>query len=142
LDAGLQIGANKHPELLGAAVDLVANIFSSGLAQKVRHEKLSRILGVYDKYQGVPALGEGLVRHLGSLFLAGSPFPSSDNLEQWAASWDQAAEGVDEFRLPLRLLRTGIDFLIAGGKDEGILLRLTSAEREILKQAFGLAEGS
>ena len=39
----------------------------------------------------------------------------------------------------LRLLRTGTDFVKAGGKDPGILLGLASTEREILKQALGLA---
>ncbi len=39
-------------------------------------------------------------------------------------------------------MRVGIDFIIAGGKDPGILLTLASAEREILKQAFGLSEGT
>ena len=43
-------------------------------------------------------------------------------------------------RLPLRIMRVGIDFIIAGGKDTGILLTLTNPEREILKQAFGLSD--
>lgn len=43
-------------------------------------------------------------------------------------------------RLAVRLLRTGIDFVKAGGKDRGILLAVTSAERAILAQTFGLAE--
>jgi hypothetical protein len=40
----------------------------------------------------------------------------------------------------VRLLRTGIDYVKAGGKDPGILLTLTSPERAILQQALGLAE--
>lgn len=48
---------------------------------------------------------------------------------------------VDEFCLPLRLLRTGVEFVIAGGKDLGILLDLTSPERKILKQTFELEDG-
>jgi len=31
-------------------------------------------------------------------------------------------------------------FVIAGGKDLGVLLHLTSAERQILRQALGLEE--
>jgi hypothetical protein len=54
--------------------------------------------------------------------------------------WEQAAEGVPEFRLSVRLLRTGINFVKAGGNQPGILLDLTSPERAILVQAFGLAE--
>jgi hypothetical protein len=87
-------------------------------------------------------LGEGLVEHIGGVFRAGEPFPSADNLEQWASAWERAGEDVEEFRLPLRLLRTGIEFVKAGGKDPGILLHLTSAERQIVRQALGLEEKS
>jgi hypothetical protein len=61
-------------------------------------------------------------------------------LEGWAAAWEQAAESEPDFRLSVRLLRTGIDYVKAGGKDPGILLTLTSPERAILQQALGLAE--
>jgi hypothetical protein len=73
------------------------------------------------------------------VFRAGAPFPSSDNLEGWALAWEQAVEGVPDFRLSVRLLRTGIDFVKAGGDDPGVLLALTSPERAILEQALGLA---
>jgi hypothetical protein len=98
--------------------------------------------GLYQKYVALPQLGDGLVKHLGKVLRAGEPFPSSDNLRQWLAAWEQTAGDLDEFRLPLRLLRVGIDYIIAGGKDSGVLLTLTSAEREILKQAFGISEAS
>ena len=45
-----------------------------------------------------------------------------------------------DFRLSVRLLRTAINFVKAGGKDRGVLLDLTSTERAILEQALGLAE--
>ncbi len=44
----------------------------------------------------------------------------------------------EEFRLPLRIFRTGIDFLKSGAKDRGILLDLNQEERKILEQAFHL----
>ena len=59
-------------------------------------------------------------------------------LSQKSSSWEQAAESVDAFRLSVRLLRTGIDFVKARGKDPGILFSLTSAERAILEQALGV----
>ena len=43
-------------------------------------------------------------------------------------------------RVSTRLLRTGVDFVKAGGKNPGILLDLTSTERSIVQQALGLAE--
>jgi len=87
-----------------------------------------------------PLLGKALVQHAGDVFRAGEPFPSADNLEGWAAAWELAAQSVSEFRLSVRLLRTGIAFIKAGRKDPGVLLNLTSTERAILQQALGLAE--
>jgi hypothetical protein len=55
-------------------------------------------------------------------------------------AWEQAAESVPDFRLSVRLLRTAINFVKAGGKDRGVLLDLTSTERAILEQALGFAE--
>jgi hypothetical protein len=40
----------------------------------------------------------------------------------------------------MRLLRTGTDYVKAGGKDAGILLTLTFPERAILEQSLGLVE--
>lgn len=45
-----------------------------------------------------------------------------------------------DFRLSLRSLRTAVNYAKAGGKAPGILLDLTSTERAILEQAFGLVE--
>jgi hypothetical protein len=60
--------------------------------------------------------------------------------EGWALAWEQAAESVPEFRLSVRLLRTGINYVKASGNQPGILLDLTSPERAILEQALGLAK--
>jgi hypothetical protein len=88
----------------------------------------------------LPVLGEAVVQHIGNVFRKGDPFPSSDNLDGWAASWIKATEGIDDAKLFIRLLTTGIKFVKSGGKDTGILLDLRSTERDILEQAFGLAK--
>lgn len=78
------------------------------------------------------------MKHLGAIYTQGDPWPTSDNLDQWLLAWEQAAEDARDFQLPLRLLRTGIEFIKSGGKDDGVLLDLSSTERSILRQAFGL----
>ena len=83
-------------------------------------------------------LGDALVKHLGELFAKGEPWPASDNLDQWMAAWQQASSDAADLKLPLRLLRIGIDFIKSGGKDHGVLLNLTSPERSLLRQALGL----
>ena len=140
LEACLQRGSKEQPPYQEKATDLLGVLFSAGLNPKGRLAKVTDLLGIYAKYQALPVLGEAVVQHIGKVFRAGEPLPSADNLEQWASAWEQAAESVPEFRLSVRLLRTGANFVKAGGKDPGILLDLTSPERAILQQALGLAE--
>jgi tetratricopeptide (TPR) repeat protein len=140
LEAGLECGAKVQPAYGGKAADLVGVIFSAGLNPEGRRDKMTELLRLYQKYQALPVLGEALIQHIGSIYRSGEPFPSSDNLEGWKSAWEQAAESVPDFRLSIRLLSTSISFLKAGGKDRTILLDLASAERSIVKQAFGLLE--
>ena len=140
LEAGLEAGAKAQPLYYGSASDLVGVVFSAGLGPESRSSKVKDLLGIYEKHQALSVLGEAVVQHIGGVFRAGTPFPSTDNLEGWALAWEQAAESVPDFRLSVRLLRTAINFVKAGGKDRGVLLDLTSTERAILEQALGLAE--
>jgi tetratricopeptide (TPR) repeat protein len=140
LEAGLACVEKAEPAYRGAATDLIGVVFSAGLSAEGRRDKVTRILRTYDKHGALPVLGEGIVQHIGRLFQAGEPFPSTDNLEGWASVWEQAAESTPDFRLSVRLLRTGIDYVKAAGNDPGILLTLTSPERAILEQALGLTE--
>lgn len=139
LEMSLKKGLQEMPASLRAVVHVIRTIFDAGLTIDSRCEKIRRMVSIYQNHSVLQYLGEGLVKHLGLVIRAGVPFPSSDNLQQWMTVWEKAANGVDEFPLPLRLLKVGIDFIIAGGKDADILLTLTSAEREILKQALGIS---
>jgi tetratricopeptide (TPR) repeat protein len=138
LKTGLAYGGKLESPYSGGSIDLISMLFAAGLNPESRHEKVSALFEAYQNHQFSPVLGEGLIKHLGWIFQQGAPYPSSDNLEQWYTAWEKAASDTAEFGLPLRLLRTGIDFVIGGGKDQAILLHLTSAERKILRQALGL----
>lgn len=140
LAASLDRGAKAQPAYRGTATNLIGVVFSAGLPPDGRRDKVADLLRIYGKHQALPVLGEAVVQHIGSVFRAGVPFPSTDNLEGWASTWEQAAESVPDFRLSVRLLRTGIDYVKAGGNDPTILLTLTSPERTILEQALGLAD--
>jgi hypothetical protein len=118
---------------------IVRNSAEGNLRKRIILEDLK--LSLPEQYDWLPELTnqpEAVVQHIGHVFRAGEPFPSSDNLEGWALAWEQAAESAPEFRLSVRLLRTGINFVKAGGNQPGILLDLTSPERTILTQALGL----
>jgi len=136
----LECGAKAQPAFQGTATDLIGMVFSAGLNLDGRSNKVTEFLRIYGKHQALPVLGEAVVQHIGSVFRSGEPFPSEDNLEGWASAWEQAAESVPDFRLSVRLLRTGIDYVKVGGKDPGILLALTAPERAIVEQALGLAK--
>lgn len=138
LEASLECGEKAQPAYRETATDLIGVVFSAGLSPEGRHDKVTGLLHAYRDHNALSVLGEAVVQHIGRVFRAGAPYPSTDNLEGWVLGWEQAAEKVPDFRLSVRLLRTGIDFVKAGGKDLGILLTLTSPERAILKQALGL----
>ena len=138
LELGLENGAKKKSPYFGRATDLIGVIFAAGLAPEGRFDRISAILGAYNKRRALSVLGEALVQHIGAVFRAGEPFPSADNLDGWASTWEIAAENVPDFQLPIRLLRTAVAFIKAGGNDRGPLLDLTSTERAILEQGLGL----
>ena len=138
LAASLERGEVTQPSYRGNATFLIGVVFASGLGAQGRREKVSSLLNLYDKHHALPTLGEALIQHIGRVFRAGKPFPSTDNLDGWAVCWEAAAENVPDFRLSVRLLRAGIEFVKTGGDDPGRLLDLTSPERAILEQAFGL----
>lgn len=140
IEAGLECGSRAQPTYYKTTADLIGVIFSAGLNPDRRRETVGELLRLYSKYQALSVLGEAAVQHIGSVFRAGKPFPSVDNLEAWACAWEQAAQEEADFRLSARLLRTGINYVKAGGEDEGLLLDLTSTERSILRQALGLVE--
>jgi tetratricopeptide (TPR) repeat protein len=142
LEAGLARGENAQPAFHGTATNIIDAVFLAGLSLEGRRDKLTDILGAYDKHRALPVLGEAVVQHIGRVFRAGAPFPSADNLEGWASVWEQAAASAPDFRLSVRLLRTGVEYVKAGGNDPGILLALTSPERAILEQALGLTNSS
>jgi len=140
LENGLRRGAKEKSPYYSTATDIVGVLFSAGLSPEGRSAKVAELLGLYARHSALPVLGQGVVEHIGRVFTKGEPWPSADNLEQWASAWEQAAGTTAEFRLPIRLLRTGVNFIEAGGKDPGILMDLSSPERSILRQALGLDE--
>ncbi|WP_366759774.1 tetratricopeptide repeat protein [uncultured Thiodictyon sp.] len=134
LGDGLREGKGAAPPYQGDSTDIITAFFDSSLQPAIRAERTRTLLQAYRDTDAVAQLGEALTQHLGRLH----DLPSPDNLETWAAAWEAAGQGIDAFRLPLRLFRTGVDFLKAGGTDRGILLDLNQEERKLLEQVFNL----
>ncbi len=136
---GLVKGKNHTPPCLGDSKELIATFFESALTPKVRQARTHELVQVYQANDAIPQLGEALTKHLGLLYADKKDLPTADHLELWASAWEEAGKDIDTFRLPLRIFRTGIDFLKSGGKDCGILLDLNQEERRILEQALSLS---
>ena len=139
VEDSLTCGERTQPAHRESAAGLVGVVFSGGLSPEGRRDKVTELLRLYALHHALPVLGEAVVKHVGVVFRAGQPFPSSDNLEGWVTAWEQAALSLLDFSLSARLLRTGIDYVKAGGSDPGILLTLTSTERAIVEQSLGLS---
>ncbi|MGZ8157895.1 MAG: tetratricopeptide repeat protein [Methylobacter sp.] len=138
LSNGLIQGTAEASPYAGDSTYVIAAFFESSLTPGIRRERARELTQIYQKYHVIPQLGEALTRHLGSLHRAEEGLPASDNLELWVTAWEEAGRNIDAFRLPLRIFRTGIDFLKYGGKDRGILLDLNQEERKILEQVLAL----
>ncbi len=140
IEASLTRGETTQPAYRESAGDLVGAVFSAGLSPDGRRDKVAELLRVYGLHNALSVLGEAVVKHVGRIFRAGHPFPATDNLEGWALAWEEAAVSFPDFSLSVRLLRAGVDYVKAGGKEPGVLLSLPSTERAIVEQALGLSK--
>jgi len=130
--------AATEPNYVGNAEYIIAAFFDSSLTPGIRRARTRELAKIYQEHNAIPLLGEALTRHLGLLLRERAELPASDNLELWASAWEEAGRDMHAFKIPLRIFRTGIDFLKTGGKDRGILLNLIQEERRILEQALSL----
>ena len=94
---------------------------------------------LFNRFGYAPDLGDALIKHLGSINKENRP--SNSLLERWLEIWEPSLANHAEYEVVLRLLKTGVRFLMADG-DKSVLLDLVKPEREILYQAFGLSAGA
>lgn len=131
--------ANSQPEE-ALFMAIVAFVYTSSLSTSARQQRIAELAQVFEQCHASTYLGEALIHHLGSLHRDPDETPSPDNLAQWCSAWEAAGACSEALKLPLRLLRTGIDFLKTGAKGRSVLLNLNQEERQVLVQTFGLEE--
>ena len=137
LASGLSKSNDQDLLITSNTTDVISVFFNSSLTPKIRQQRVHELAHIFLENNATALLGEVLIRHLGVLYLADEDLPVAENLELWANAWESACEGFETLRLPLRIFRTGINFLKSGGKDRAILLDLNQEERRILEQALG-----
>lgn len=124
----------------GLFTAMTAFVYANSFSTAARKQRIAEFTQVFEQHHASNYLGEALIRHLGAIHRNPNETPSPDNLEQWCSAWEAAGTNSEAMKLPLRLLRTGIDFLKAGAQDRSVLLDLNQEERQILVQTFGLGE--
>ena len=124
----------EQPGYLGYIPGFIAAILDAGQTPAAWTPKLDQLLEIYFENGVLTELASGLVQSIPSL---GETTLSPAGLNAWHAVWAERTDKYPEFALPVRLLRTGIDFFVSE-RDEAVLLNLPDEERRILSQALGL----
>jgi tetratricopeptide (TPR) repeat protein len=114
---------------LAAVVDVVV---ANSMRAFANIDEIVKLLADHD---ALAYLGGALVRYLPEL--EASPIGGA-GLKRWFAQIEASTGQHEAMRLPLRLLRVGIDYLTSQPRDEGKLLQLPEEERSLLRQALSL----
>jgi tetratricopeptide (TPR) repeat protein len=134
LDTSLKEKTAFSIEQVGHAA--VGAVFRHIGSPQIWQTRLAALAGLCAEYGCVANLGDAFVRHLAKL--ADSPL-SSAGLDQWLSGWESETSRHPAMQLPLRLVRTGIAYLIkTQPRDETVLLQLPKEERTLVRQALGL----
>ncbi|MGK7900687.1 MAG: tetratricopeptide repeat protein [Hormoscilla sp.] len=93
------------------------------------HLRLPILLELYHKHQAAPILGQALVRNIPILM---SEMVSDFAARSWLEVWQNLAGDRPEFIIPLRLLKTAVQYKEKKG-DKRVLLQLPIEERKLLQ---------
>ena len=129
---------HKPPPVIAQVSEaLVQAIFSQFGSPAVWPARAAQSVALYREHGALAYLGGALVQHLARVKESAL---NNSGLDQWFAGWATLASGDKVMEFPLRLFRTGIAFLKAQPRDEGVLLQLPAEERRLVRMALGLAE--
>ncbi|MGK7903862.1 MAG: tetratricopeptide repeat protein [Hormoscilla sp.] len=96
------------------------------------------IITIYDEFQALTNLGVGLVYAIPMLT---SEMVSDFAAESWFTVWQELTSDIQEFNIPLRLLKASIHYKKAKKKKAQELIPLLSYEREIIQPILEGKEG-
>ncbi len=119
------------------AADIIQHLLTKSLGAEDWRSRASKLMELYERYQAVTALGQGLVRNLTAIT---SPMISDSAARAWRDVWVEMAEGREELQLPVRLLDAAVRYRET--KDTRVLLELPAEERAILQEALQEAPAS
>ena len=138
LNQGLTEGCNQSPPYIGNIKYILELLYNDLPATKIFRQLACDLANTFRNHNQVPSFTGALIEHLGWQFTTERESSASTDIELWASIWESTLADIPEAKLPLRIFRTGVDFIKAGGNDESILLNLNQEERRILEQVLKL----
>ncbi|HAX79873.1 MAG TPA: hypothetical protein DCY88_29570 [Cyanobacteria bacterium UBA11372] len=110
---------------------IIRNLFNSAHDAAIWKNCIASLIEIYNKYQAVSVLGQGLVKRE-SISVLMSEMVSDKAAQTWLEVWRELVGDVSEFVIPLRLLNAAVRYKETKG-DKRVLLELPIEERNLLQ---------
>jgi tetratricopeptide (TPR) repeat protein len=137
LEEALDRFAQADEPYAGDTAAIVRNLFHSTHDAATWRMRIAMLIELYDKYQVLSALGQGLVLSIATFT---SPLISDAAARLWRDVWQELARDRQEFTLPLRLLDAAVRYRET--RDLRVLLELPVEERSLLEPLLEIGEPS
>ncbi len=107
---------------------VIYNLFLRSGDTTLWESRIQSLLQLFQKHDRLYELARGLTKSIRKL---NSPMVHVDATQKWLFLWETMAHGLEDFAIPLRLLKAAV--LYWEKSDTRVLLSLASEERSILK---------
>ncbi len=111
---------------------IIGILFRNTQDSVVWKSRLTPLIQLYDKYEILSPLGQGLVKSISTIM---PETVSNKTAQTWLELWRELTSEYQEFQLPLRLLNTAVEYKEKKG-DRRVLLGLAMEERQLLEQVI------
>lgn len=115
---------------------ILRNLFNSTNDATIWRSHIKTLIELYDKHQVLSALGKGLVESIPAIM---SEMVSDKAAQTWLEVWQEIVGDAKEFEIPLRLLKTAVEYKVKKG-DRRVLLELPIEERKLLTEELKIEE--
>ena len=112
----------------------ISQIFNSKQDREVWRSRLTTLVNIYEKYNVLSALGQGLVENIPEIMLE---MISDKAARIWLEVWQEQTSKFPQFQIPLRLLNAAVRYRETKG-DRRALLELAIEERKLLQSILNL----
>jgi tetratricopeptide (TPR) repeat protein len=134
LNKGLNLCEHQTDVIVFAILEYIFTLLGFARKREFWEFGITLLVDIFIENSGINLLPQGIIDSIS--LLRGSSL-SAEKLSEWCSLWENQAQKHQELELPVRLLRTGVDYFVAG-EDASVLLELPQEERRILAQVLGL----